>query len=161
MSCWYSQDNIPFKEQHMNVVLAEYRVLLQLLYKWKFVGKFYAFGLDMDSRNIEDVNSFICRDSCGTGGDVNGERRFMVPLWNGFMVCDWTRGKDRKTKTGLIHYLFWMFENKELLIAVYFNFALQYNIWKVQLNQEGLKMSGKHHVFGRNTQIWRSAVCAS
>jgi hypothetical protein len=46
-----------------------------------------------------------------------------------------------------------MFENKELLIAVYFNFALQYNIWKVQLNQEGLKMSGKHHVFGRNTQI--------
>jgi len=48
-----------------------------------------------------------------------------------------------------------MFENKELLIAINFNFALKYAIWKVQLNQEGLKMSGTHqHLFERNTQVF-------
>jgi hypothetical protein len=37
-----------------------------------------------------------------------------------------------------------MFENNELLIAMNFNFAPQYAIWQVQLNQEGLQMSGTH-----------------
>jgi len=75
------------------------------------------------------------------------------------MICDWTHGKDEGTKNGLIHYLFRMFENKELLIAMNFNFALQYTIWTVQLNQEGLKMSGTHqHLFKRNTKVFYSSL---
>ena len=44
------------------------------------------------------------------------------------MICDRTRGKSGETKTGLIHYLFRMFENKKLLIAMNFNFTIQYAI---------------------------------
>lgn len=42
-----------------------------------------------------------------------------------------------------------MFENKELLIATIFNFALQYAIWNVHLNREGLQMSGN-----TATSVW-------
>ena len=79
----------------------------------------------------------------------------MVALWNGFMICNWIGGKDAETETGLIHYLFRLFENKELLITMNFSFALQYAIWKVQLNQEGMRMSGTNqHLFERNTQVF-------
>ena len=63
---------------------------------------------------------------------------FETVLW---FVTELTVKMERE-KNDLIHYLFRIFENKELLIAMNFNVALQYAIWKVQLKQEGLKMSG-------------------
>jgi hypothetical protein len=47
-----------------------------------------------------------------------------------------------------------MFENNELLITMNFSFLPQYAIWKVQLNQEELKMSGTHQLlFEGNTEL--------
>jgi len=44
----------------------------------------------------------------------------------------------------------------DALSSLIFNFALEYAIWRVQVNQDGLKLSGTHQllVYGDHVNIW-------